>query len=58
MLRRTFGPKVKEVMRGSRILHNELHTLYFSPTIGAVIKRRWTGRVENMTVVTDARKIV
>jgi hypothetical protein len=45
VLRRIFGPKGEEVAEGWRRLHNEeLHNLYASPNIIAVIKsRRMTG---------------
>jgi hypothetical protein len=39
VLRRIFGPKREEVVRGWRRLHNEeLHNLYASPNIIRVIK--------------------
>jgi hypothetical protein len=39
MLRRIFGPKRDEVTGGLRKLHNEeLHNLYFSPSIIRIIK--------------------
>jgi hypothetical protein len=42
VLRRIFGPKKKEVVRGWRRLHNEeLHNLYPSSNIIRVIKSRW-----------------
>jgi hypothetical protein len=41
LLRRIFGPKREEVLRGWRRLHNEeLHNLYASPNIVKVIKSR------------------
>jgi hypothetical protein len=41
MLRRIFGPKMEEVERGLRRLHNEEHhNLYSSPNIIRVIKPR------------------
>jgi hypothetical protein len=41
VLRRIFGPKRDEVTGGWRKLHNEeLHNLYFSPSIIRVIKSR------------------
>jgi hypothetical protein len=48
VLRRIFGPKRDEVMRGWRKLHNELRDLYSSPSIIRIIKSRrirWAGRV-------------
>jgi hypothetical protein len=51
-LRRIFGPKRAEVTGEWRKLHNEeLHDLYFSPTILRVIKSRrikWAGHVACM----------
>jgi hypothetical protein len=41
VLRRIFGPKRDEVTGGWRKLHNEeLHKLYFSPSIIRMIKSR------------------
>jgi hypothetical protein len=41
VLRRIFGPKSEEVVRGWRRLHNEeLHNLYASPNIIRVIQSR------------------
>jgi hypothetical protein len=41
VLRRTFGSKSDEMIRGSRKLHTEkLHNLYFSPNIIRMIKSR------------------
>jgi hypothetical protein len=49
VLRRIFGPKMNEVMGVSRKMHNEeLHNLYFSPSIIRNIKSRrmrWAGHV-------------
>jgi hypothetical protein len=52
VLRRIFGPKRDEVTGVWRKLHNEeLHGLYFSPSIVRVIKARrmrWAGNVARM----------
>jgi hypothetical protein len=52
VLRRIFGPKRDEVKGGWRKLHNEeLHNLYFSPSIIRMIKSkriRWTAHVALM----------
>jgi hypothetical protein len=52
VLRRIFGPKRDEVTREWRNLHNEeLHDLYFSPSIIRIIKSRrmrWAGHVARM----------
>jgi hypothetical protein len=52
MLRRIFGPKRDEMTRGWRKLHNEeLHDLYFSPSIIRIIesrRMRWAGHVARM----------
>jgi hypothetical protein len=52
VLRRIFGPKRDGVMGGRRKLHNEeLHNLYFSPSIIRIIKSRrmsWAGHVARM----------
>jgi hypothetical protein len=52
VLRRIFGPKGFEVARGWRKLHNEeLHNLYFSPSIIRIIKSRrmrFSGHVARM----------
>jgi hypothetical protein len=49
VLRRIFGPKRDEVTGGWRKLHTEeLHNLYFSPSIIRMIKSRrmrWAGHV-------------
>jgi hypothetical protein len=50
VLRRIFGPKMDEVTREWRRLHNvELYALYSSPNIIRVIKSRrlrWAGNVD------------
>jgi hypothetical protein len=44
VLRRIFGPKRDGVMGGRRKLHNEeLHDLYYSPSIIRIIKLRMRG---------------
>jgi PAS domain-containing protein len=52
VLRRIFGPKRDEVMRGWRKLHNEeLHDLYSSPSIIRIIRSRrmrWARHVAQM----------
>jgi hypothetical protein len=52
MLRRIFGPKLDEVRRRCRKLHNEeLRGLYSSPSIIRIIKSRrmrWAGHVARM----------
>jgi hypothetical protein len=52
VLRRTFGPKRDEMIRGWRKLHNEeLHNLYSSPSIIRMLKLRrmgWAGGVVRM----------
>ena len=52
VLRRVFGPKMDEVTREWRKLHNnELNNLYSSPNIVWVIKSRrmrWAGHVARM----------
>jgi hypothetical protein len=52
VLRRIFGPKRHEVTGGCRKLHNEeLHKLYFSPSIIRMMKSRrmsWRGHVARM----------
>jgi hypothetical protein len=41
VLRRIFGPKIDEMTRGSRKLHNEkLHNFYSSPSVIRLIKSR------------------
>jgi hypothetical protein len=63
MLRRIFGPKRDEVMRGWRKLHNEeLHNLYVSPNIIGMInsKRKiWAVHVAQMGAKRNAyRRLV
>jgi hypothetical protein len=52
VLRRIFGSKRHEMKGGWRKLHNEeLHNLYFSPSIIRIIKprrMRWEGHVARM----------
>jgi hypothetical protein len=52
VLRRIFGPKRAEVMGEWRKLHNEeLHDLYFSPSIIRIIKSWrmiWAGLIARM----------
>jgi hypothetical protein len=54
VLRRIFGPKKDEVIRGWRKLHNEeLHNLYDSPSIIKMMKSsrmRWAGHGEKRNV--------
>jgi len=52
VLRGICGPKREKVARGWRRLHNvELHKLYMSPNVVALIKsrrRRWAGHIACM----------
>jgi hypothetical protein len=52
VLRRIFGPKRDLVTGGWRKLHNEeLHNLYYSPSIIRIIKSRrmrWAGHVTRL----------
>jgi hypothetical protein len=52
VLRRIFGPQRDEITRGWRKLHKEeLHNLYYSPSIIKIIKSRrmeWAGDVARM----------
>jgi hypothetical protein len=61
VLRRIFGLRRQEVMRGWRRLHNEeLHNLGTSPNIIRVIKSRrmiWPGHVACMGEIKDAYRI-
>jgi hypothetical protein len=62
VLRRIFGPKRDEVTGGWRKLHNEeLHNLYFSPSIIIMIKSRrmrWAGHVARMGEKRNAYRIL
>jgi hypothetical protein len=62
VLTRIFGPKRDDVTGGWRKLHNEeLHGLYFSPSIVRVIKARrmrWVGYVARMGEVRGAYNIL
>jgi hypothetical protein len=62
VLSRIFGPKRDEVTGGWRKLHNEeLHGLYFSPSIVRVIKARrmrWERHVARMEEVRGAYNIL
>jgi hypothetical protein len=61
-LRRTFGPKMEELVGGWRRLHNEeLHNLYTLPNIVRVIKAtrmRWAGHVTSMGEMWNVHKIM
>jgi hypothetical protein len=58
VLRRIFGPKRDEMTAKWRKLHNEeLHDLYFSPSIIRMIKSRrmrWAGHVARMGKARNA----
>jgi hypothetical protein len=61
VLRRIFESKRDEVIGGWRNLHNEeLHNLYFSPSIIGMIKsrRRWAGYVARMGEKRNAYRIM
>jgi hypothetical protein len=62
VLRRIFGPKRDEVMRGWRKLHNEeLHSLYYSSSIIRMIKSRrmrWERHVARMGAKVKAYMIL
>jgi hypothetical protein len=63
VLRRIFGPKRDEVTGGWRKLHNEeLHNLYFSPSIIRMMKKlrrmRWAGCVARMREKRNAYRIL
>jgi hypothetical protein len=59
-MRKIFGPKGEEVVRGWRRLYNEdLHNLYASPNIIRVIRSRnmrWAGHVANMGEMRNSYK--
>jgi hypothetical protein len=60
--RKIFGPESDEVIGGWRKLHNEeLHNLYFSPTIIRIIesrRMRWAGHVARMGPKRNAYRIL
>jgi hypothetical protein len=62
VLRRIFGPKRDEMTEGWRkLLNEELHGLYSSPSIVRVIKAtsmRWAGHVARMGEVRGAYNIL
>jgi hypothetical protein len=62
VLRRIFGPKRDEVMRGWRKLHNEeLRGLCSSPSIIRIIKSkrmRWAGHVARMVEKRNAFRLL
>jgi hypothetical protein len=62
VLRRIFGPKWEEVVKGQRKLHSvELHSLYSSPNVSRVIKSRgmkWECHVACSGEVRNACKIL
>jgi hypothetical protein len=64
VLRRIFGPKMDEVTRGWRKLHNEeLHGLYSSqnmPVIRAIKSRRmgWAGHVARTVEMRNSHRIL
>jgi hypothetical protein len=62
VLKRIFEPKRDEVTGGWRQLHNEeLHDLYFSPSIIRIIKSRrmkWAGHVARMGETRNAYRLL
>jgi hypothetical protein len=62
VLRRMFGPKRVEVIGGWIKLHDEqLHNLYYSPSIIRIIKSRrirWAGLLERMGDKRNAYRIL
>jgi hypothetical protein len=62
VLRRIFGPKRDEVTGVWRKLHNEeLHNLYFSPSIIIMTKSRmmrWAGNVARMEEKSNAYRLL
>jgi hypothetical protein len=58
VLRRIFGTKKYEVMRGWRKLHNkELHNLYSSPGIIIIIKSRRMRWTELVVRISERRAL-
>jgi hypothetical protein len=61
-LLRIFGPKMAEVTGGWRkLLNEELHNLYFSPSIIRMIKSRrmkWAGHVARIREKRNAYKLL
>jgi hypothetical protein len=61
LLKRVFGPKRDEILGGWRkLLNEELHNLYSSPSIIRVMKSRrigWTGHVARMEEKRNAYRI-
>jgi hypothetical protein len=61
VLRGMCGPKVKEVTRGCRKLHNEeLHNLYYLPDTIRMIKSSqvgWSGHVAHTGIERDCYKV-
>jgi hypothetical protein len=62
VLRRIFGQKRDEVMGGwIKLIHEELHDLYSSPSIISIIKSkrmRWAGHVVQMREKGDAHRLL
>jgi hypothetical protein len=62
VLRRIYGPKRDEIMRGWRKLHiEEFHDIYSSPNVTRTIKTRrirWAGHVAWMGEKTNAYRIL
>jgi hypothetical protein len=62
VLKRIFGPKRFEVPGGRRkLLHEELHDLYTSPSIIRIIRSmriRWAGHVTRMGEKRDACRLL
>jgi hypothetical protein len=62
VLRRIFGPKRDRVMRGWRkLLNEERHNLYSSPSIIIIIKSRrmrWAGHVARMGEKRNVYKLL
>jgi hypothetical protein len=61
-VRRIFGPKMDEETGGSRkLLNEELHNLYSSPSLSRIIKSRrmrWPGHVARMEEKRNAYRIL